>query len=76
MSTYLIALLVSDFEYISNEGTNQTLQRIYTRPGLQSRASYGLQNSIELLEQLEKFVSVKVDLPKLDSGAIPGKGKL
>jgi aminopeptidase N len=77
VSTYLLAFLVSDFKYLSNADglqTNQTLQRIWTRPGIESRAQYGLDNSVKLLEELEKFVDMKFDLPKLDSGAIPGKG--
>ncbi|KAG5680752.1 hypothetical protein PVAND_010239 [Polypedilum vanderplanki] len=77
MSTYLLAFLVSDFKYLSNENTlepGQTMQRIWTRPGIEEKAKYGLENSINLLEALEEFVDMKFDLPKLDSGAIPGKG--
>ena len=77
MSSYLLAFLVSDFKSLSNELTKtpeQALQSIWTRPGMESRASYGLNNSVELLTKLEEFVDLKFDLPKLDSGAITGKG--
>jgi aminopeptidase N len=74
MSSYLNALLVSDFEYLSNAGSNETLQRIFTRPGEQAKAQYGLDNSVKLLKELEKFAGMNYSLPKLDSGAIPGKG--
>jgi aminopeptidase N len=77
MPTYLLAFLVSDFKYLSNNDTrteNQALQRIWTRPGIESKAQYGLDNSVKLLDALEKFVNITFDLPKLDSGAIPGKG--
>lgn len=77
MSSYLNAFLVSDFEALSNELTknsNETLQRIWTRPGEAARAQYGLDNSVKLLNELEKFAGIKYSLPKLDSGAIPGKG--
>lgn len=77
MSSYLLAFLVSDFKYLSNEATRQpgeALQRIFTRPGMESRAQYGLQNSVDLLKELEIFANLAFDLPKLDSGAIPGKG--
>jgi aminopeptidase N len=76
MSTYLLAFLVSDFHYISNEGQQpeHTLQSIYTRPGLESRAQYGLENSVAMLKKLEQFVDVEFELEKLDSAAVPGKG--
>lgn len=77
MSSYLLAFLVSDFKYLSNNETrqnNETLQRIWTRPGMELRAAYGLKNSVDLLKELEMFADLTFDLPKLDSGAIPGKG--
>jgi len=77
MSTYLLAFLVSDFKYLSNEDTKidgQALQSIYTRPGKEQKAKYGLENSVKLLDELEKFAGMNFSLPKLDSGAIPGKG--
>lgn len=77
MSTYLLAFLVSDFEYLSNENNKteaEALQSIYTRPGFQHKAKYGLENSVKILTELEDFADMKFDLPKLDSGAIPGKG--
>jgi aminopeptidase N len=77
MSSYLNAFLVSDFEHISNNETREdgeTLQRVFTRPGSSLRAEYGLRNSIDLLNVLENYVNKTFTLPKLDSGAIPGKG--
>ncbi|XP_070509763.1 aminopeptidase N-like [Chironomus tepperi] len=77
MSTYLLAFLVSDFTYLSNNDTRidgEALQSIYTRPGKEMNARYGLENSVKLLNELEKFGGMKFNLPKLDSGAIPGKG--
>ena len=77
MSTYLLAFLVSDFKYISNADTKiegEALQGIYTRPGKEQKAKYGLENSVKLLNELEKFGGMNFSLPKLDSGAIPGKG--
>lgn len=77
MSSYLNAFLVSDFEQLNNEATrleNEALQGIWTRPGEKEKAHYGLNNSVIILNELEKFVNVKFNLPKLDSGAIPGKG--
>lgn len=77
MSSYLNAFLISDFDVLTNADSklaNETLQGIYMRPGEKEKAHYGLEQSVNLLNALEKFVDVKFDLPKLDSGAIPGKG--
>lgn len=77
MSSYLNAFLISDFDVLTNADTktaNETLQGIYTRPGEKERAQYGLDNSVKILNVLEKFTNTKFNLPKLDSGAIPGKG--
>ncbi|KAL7036524.1 hypothetical protein ACKWTF_008832 [Chironomus riparius] len=76
MSTYLLAFLVSDFKYLSNNNTRlvgEALQSIYTRPGKEQNAIYGLENSVKVLNELEKFAGMNFSLPKLDSGAVPGK---
>ena len=76
MSTYLLAFLVSDLTHLSNNNTRiegEALQSIYTRPGKEQNAKYGLENSIKILDALEKFGGMNFSLPKLDSGAIPGK---
>lgn len=77
MSSYLNAFLVSDFEVLTNNLTknvNETLQGVWTRPGESTKAQYGLDNSVKILNALEEFAGKKYSLPKLDSGAIPGKG--
>ncbi|CAG9805230.1 unnamed protein product [Chironomus riparius] len=76
MSTYLLAFLVSDFKYLSNNNRRlegEALQSIYTRPGKEQNAKYGLENSVKVLNELEKFAGMNFSLPKLDSGAVPGK---
>ena len=76
MSSYLLAFVVSDFETVSNENTktlDQVLQNIYVRPGDIPRTDFSMAMSQEVLHQLEEFVDIKYDLPKLDSVDVPGK---
>ena len=77
MSSYLLAFVVSDFEYITNEETKQpgdTLHRVWVRQGTKLRAQYALENSELVLKELEKYVGFPFELPKVDSAAIPNKG--
>jgi aminopeptidase N len=81
MSSYLLAFIVSDLKYISNEMTklpNETLHRIWVRPDSLSKAAYALENSEKVLKALENYVGLKYELPKVDSAGVPNKsgGKL
>ncbi|CAO1388277.1 unnamed protein product [Diamesa serratosioi] len=77
MSTYLLAFVVSDFEFISNAATkmdNETLHRIYVRSDAIEHTKYALENSEKFLKALENYVSFDYELSKVDSAAIPFKG--
>lgn len=77
MSTYLLAFVVSDFEYISNEetkGPDDTLHRIWVRPDSTSKAPFALENSALVLKALEDYIGFDYELSKVDSAAIPNKG--
>lgn len=76
MSTYLLAFVVSDFEFVSNAATkkdNETLHRIYARPDAINNTKYSLENSEKFLKALENYVSFDYELSKVDSAAIPQK---
>ena len=77
MSSYLIAFMISDLEFISNEATkadDETLHRIWVRPDYLSKAQYALDNSIGALKALEDYTGFKYEMPKVDSAGVPGKG--
>lgn len=74
MPSYLLAFVVSDFDYISNEATissGDTLHRVYARPADVHRAQYALKNSDLFLKELEVFARYEYELPKMWSAAIP-----
>lgn len=76
MSSYTLAFLISDFDYISNEndvvGTDELIQRFYGRRGSTEKLQFALNNSISILKTLEEYFSMKFPLDKMDNAAIPG----
>lgn len=77
MSSYLLAFVVSDLGFISNEATRQEsdpLHRVWARQDYLHRAQYGLYNSVNILKVLEDYVDVKFNLSKIDSAGVPNKG--
>lgn len=77
MSSYLLAFVVSDFDYMSNiddKLPEETLHRVWVRPDSVSKAWYAVENSAKVLKSLEEYVGFKFELSKVDSAAIPNKG--
>lgn len=76
MSSYTLAFLISNFDYISNEnevsGTDELVQRFYGRPGSTEKLQFALDNSIGILKALEEYFDMKFPLDKMDNAAIPG----
>lgn len=76
MSSYLLAYVVSEFAFITNEDTRlprETLHRVWTKPDSISKADYALENSIKALQALENYCYFDFALAKVDSAAIPNK---
>uniref|UniRef100_A0A1I8P0A9 Aminopeptidase n=1 Tax=Stomoxys calcitrans TaxID=35570 RepID=A0A1I8P0A9_STOCA len=70
MPTYLVAFIVSDFEY--TEGVLNSLpQRIYSRPGTEGDQEWALVSGMLILERLAEYYGVPFALPKIDQAAIP-----
>lgn len=78
MSSYLLAFAISDFEYIDNMQNvierNETYQRIIVRADSLLKAQYALDNSVQILEELESYVNFEYEINKLDSIGVPNKG--
>ncbi|CAH0725367.1 unnamed protein product, partial [Brenthis ino] len=76
MSTYLIAFLVSNFEYITNEPVNaQTIYpvpfRIYSRRGTQNTAEFALNFGQQNMKEFQNYIQFPYALPKIDKVAVP-----
>lgn len=73
MSTYLIAYIVSNFDYITNIG-NMTFSkplRIYARPGYRNSSEFALEFGEKNMVAFERYIELPYDLPKMDKVAIP-----
>ncbi|CAH0725368.1 unnamed protein product, partial [Brenthis ino] len=74
MSTYLIAFLVSNFEFITNEPTMILYRvpfRIYSRRGTQSTALFALDYGQRNMRELQNYMQFIYALPKIDKVAVP-----
>src|SRR3989344_79110 len=71
MSTYLLAFIVGDFEYIEGRTQNQVLVRVFTTPGKKEQARFALDVGIECLEFYNNYFGIDYPLPVLDMIAIP-----
>ena len=57
MSTYLLAWVVGEFEYIEAKTTRGVVMRIYTSIGKKDQAQYALKIAVKCLDFYEKYVS-------------------
>jgi len=70
MSSYLLAIIVSDFKY--NEiSDSKTLFRTYSRDKVLPDTKFALDNTQILLRELESYVNYTYELPKVYSISIP-----
>lgn len=73
MSTYLIAFLVSDFEYKGNDASvpNTIPHRVFTDKDNLNQTAYALSEGEKILNAIAGYVNVSYSLPKMDQAAIP-----
>lgn len=76
MSTYLLAFIIGDFEYIEGftkeKGKTKKVQvRVYTTPGKKNQAKFALDTAIKTLEFYNDYFDIPYPLPTLDMIAIP-----
>lgn len=80
MSTYLLAFIVGDFEYVEKITTpspsskmrgGNVRVRVYTTPGKKHQAEFALDVTVKVLEFYEKYFAIPYPLKTLDMIAIP-----
>lgn len=71
MSTYLLAFIVGDFEFIEAKTRRGVLVRVYTMPGKLHQARFALDCAVKTLEFFEKYFKIPYPLNTLDMVAIP-----
>ena len=71
MSTYLLAFIIGDFEYIEKKSKRGVIVRVYTTPGKKHQAKFALDCAVKTLEFYEKYFNIAYPLNTLDMIAIP-----
>ncbi|MBI4035953.1 M1 family metallopeptidase [Candidatus Daviesbacteria bacterium] len=71
MSTYLLAFIVGEFEFIQGESGKRKGIRVFTTPGKKNQAKFALDVAIKVLDFYEDYFGIDYPLPVLDMIAIP-----
>lgn len=71
MSTYLLAFIVGDFEYIEKKSKRGVMVRVYTVPGKIHQAKFALETTVKCLDFYEEYFDIPYPLNTLDMIAIP-----
>lgn len=71
MSTYLLAICVGEFDYVSQVTEHGVLVRVYTPPGKSAQGTYALDVCCRCLDLYDDFFGTPYPLPKMDMIAIP-----
>ncbi len=71
MSTYLLAFIIGEFEYIEGKTKNGVKIRVFTTSGKKHQAHFALDVAIKSLEFYNDYFDTEYPLPILDLIAIP-----
>ncbi|XP_071824973.1 aminopeptidase N-like isoform X3 [Apostichopus japonicus] len=71
MPTYLLAFVVSDFDYVEKNTTNGVRFRVWCRKDALGSANYGLEQGVEILTYFENYFDVPFPMDKQDMVAVP-----
>ena len=71
MSTYLLAFIVGEFEWVEAKTKSNVLVRVLTIPGKSHQAKFALDFTVRCLEFYEEYFAIPYPLNTLDMIAIP-----
>ncbi|KAJ1374438.1 hypothetical protein KIN20_037125 [Parelaphostrongylus tenuis] len=71
MSSYLLAILVSEFDYIEKYTKSGVRFRVWSRPEAVNMTQYALDSGVRCLEFYEDYFGIKYPLKKQDMVALP-----
>ena len=71
MSTYLLAFIVGEFDYVETRDANGVLIRVYTPMAKSEQGQFALEVARKTLPFYHKYFNVPYPLPKMDLIAIP-----
>ncbi len=71
MSTYLLAFIIGEFEFVEGYTKDKVQVRVFTTEGKKHQAKFALDVAIKSLEYYNKYFGIPYPLPVLDLIAIP-----
>ncbi|XP_057304719.1 puromycin-sensitive aminopeptidase-like [Hydractinia symbiolongicarpus] len=71
MSTYLVAFVVGEFDYVEDKTTDGILVRVYTPLGKTEQGKFALEIALKTLPFYSDYFGIAYPLPKMDLIAIP-----
>lgn len=71
MSTYLLAFIIGEFEFIEGKTKDNIQVRVFTTKGKTHQSKFALDVAIKSLEFFEEYFDIKYPLPNLDLISIP-----
>ncbi|CAD6215605.1 GSCOCG00000417001-RA-CDS [Cotesia congregata] len=70
MSTYLVAVVIGEFDYLEDKTVDGTVVRVYTPKSKQEQGRFALEVATKVLPYYNKYFGISYPLPKMDLIAI------
>lgn len=70
MSTYLVAVVVGEYDYVEGKSADGVLVRVYTPVGKKEQGLFALEVTIKVLPYYKDYFQIAYPLPKMDLIAI------
>lgn len=70
MSTYLVAVVVGEYDFVEDKSADGVVVRVYTRPGKKEQGLFALHVATKVLPYYKNYFNIAYPLPKIDLIAI------
>lgn len=70
MSTYLVAVVVGEYDFVEGKSSDGVLVRVYTPKGKKEQGQFALEVATKVLPYYNKYFNIAYPLPKMDLIAI------
>lgn len=70
MSTYLVAVVVGEYDYVEDKSSDGVLVRVYTPKGKKEQGVFALEVATKVLPYYKDYFNIAYPLPKIDLIAI------
>ncbi|KAH1002212.1 hypothetical protein HUJ04_008323 [Dendroctonus ponderosae] len=74
MSTYLVAVVIGEYDYVEDRSSDGVLVRVYTPKGKKEQGLFALEVATKVLPYYKEYFNIAYPLPKIDLIAIADFG--